>query len=89
VPVTEIVDVVSPFGYHVYDDPLDALNVTLPPGGNAIGVSNNILISGAAKTETSIMEDVPVQPVPLSTVTKYDPLVIAEMVFPVPPVFHK
>src|SRR5712691_13445204 len=66
--LTVIDDVVAPFDQR-YDDPLDAVSVTLPPAQNVVGPPAVILAVGLALTVTVVGAGVVLQPLALVTVT--------------------
>src|SRR5258708_7833022 len=66
--LTVIEDVVAPFDQR-YDDPLDAVSVTLPPAQNVVGPPAVMLAVGLALTVTIVGGLVPLQPFASVTVT--------------------
>ena len=61
-------DVVAPVDQR-YDDPLDAVSVTLPPAQNVVGPPAVMLAIGFAFAVTTVGDDVAVQPLAFVTVT--------------------
>jgi hypothetical protein len=66
--LTLIADVVAPVDQR-YDDPLDAVSVTLPPAQNVVGPPAVMLAAGLALTVTDVGDDVALQPLAFVTVT--------------------
>ena len=52
-----------------YDEPLDALNITLPPAQKVVGPPAVIVAIGLALTVTAVGEEVALQPLAFVTVT--------------------
>ena len=52
-----------------YDDPLDAVSVTLPPAQNVVGPPAVMMAVGLALTVTAIGADVALHPLAFVTVT--------------------